>query len=103
MRICFHLRVKPERLAEYRQIHVAVWPEVLDELKAAGIRNYSIYYWRAGHEFGFLECDDWAAVQARLAASAVVQRWETFMADFLATPVQPGRGPELLEEVFRLG
>ena len=42
MRICFHLRVKPERLAEYRQIHVAVWPEVLDELKAAGIRNYSI-------------------------------------------------------------
>ncbi|MHB8637172.1 MAG: L-rhamnose mutarotase [Fimbriimonadaceae bacterium] len=102
MRVCFHLQVKPNRLDEYKRLHLAVWPEVLAELKSAGIRNYSLYLWEAGHEFGVLECDDWIAVQAVLGGSPVMARWEAFMADFLATPVTPGAGPRLLEEVFRL-
>lgn len=102
MRICFHLQVQPEKLEEYKRHHRAVWPEVLAELKAAGIRDYSLYLWEHGHEFGVLECDDWDAVQRRLGGSEVMARWETFMAGFLATPVVPGKGPELLEEVFRL-
>lgn len=101
MRVCFHLRVKQERLPEYLEIHRAVWPEVLAELKAAGVRNYSIYYWQDGHEFGVLECDDWSAVQEYLGASPVMRRWEEFMAGYLETPVGEG-GPEVLEEVFRL-
>ena len=71
-------------------------------LKAAGVRNYSIYMWEGGHEFGFLECDDWTAVQSYLGKSEMMQKWETFMADYLATPVEPGKGLRLLEEVFRL-
>lgn len=101
MRVCFHLRVKPDQIAEYKRLHGDVWPEVLAELKAAGVRNYSIFMWEDGHEFGVLECDDWAATCRRLGASTVMRRWEDFMAGFLATPVGPG-GPRLLEEVFRL-
>ena len=101
MRICFHLRVRPSRLDEYKRIHQAVWPDVLAELKRAGVRNYSIFMWEEGHEFGFLECDDWAETSRRLGESAVMRRWEEFMAGFLETPVGPG-GPRLLEEVFRL-
>ena len=101
MRVCFHLRVKPDRLEEYLRIHREVWPEVLWELRSAGVRDYSIYYWQDGHEFGVLECDDWAAVQRYLAASPVMRRWESFMADYLDTPVGEG-GPASLEEVFRL-
>jgi L-rhamnose mutarotase len=102
MRVCFHLQVKTEKLEQYKKIHAEVWPDVLAELKAAGIHNYSIYMWREGHEFGVLECDNWEDVQAKLGASAVMKRWESFMADYLATPVKPGVGPELLTEVFRL-
>lgn len=102
MRVCFHLQIKPERLDAYRAEHQRVWPEVLAELKAAGIRNYSLWYWKDGHEFGVMECDDWDAAQAHLGQSEVMARWEAFMADYLATPVTPGQSPRLLEEVFRL-
>jgi L-rhamnose mutarotase len=102
MRICFHLQIKSERLDEYRALHQAVWPEVLETLKRAGIQNYSLYLWKDGHEFGVLECPDWATTLAILDASPVMARWEAFMAEYLATPVTPGIGPTLLEEVFRL-
>lgn len=102
MRVCFHLQVNLSRLEEYKRIHREVWPEVMTELKAAGIRSYSIYMWEEGHEFGVLECDDWSEVQRILGESPVMKKWEAFMADYLVTPVEPGRGPRLLEEVFRL-
>ena len=102
MRVCFHLQVKVDRLEEYKRLHREVWPEVLATLKSAGIRNYSLYQWQEGHEFGVLECDDWAETQRLLGESATMQRWEVFMADYLATPVEQGKGPRLLEEVFRL-
>ena len=57
-RVAFRLRVRPERLAEYKQLHQDVWPELLDDMRAASIRNYSIF--ADGPElFGYLECDDW--------------------------------------------
>ena len=101
MRICFHLRVKPDRLDEYKRLHQSVWPEMLAALKAAGIRNYSIYYWQDGHEFGVLECDDWTTTCAALATNPIVERWQLFMSDYLATPVGPA-GPTILQEIFRL-
>lgn len=102
MRVCFHLQVKLDRLVEYKRIHAEVWPEVLAELTAAGIRNYSLFMWKDGHEFGVLDCDDWDVVQKHLGQSEVMARWERFMADYLATPVEAGKGPELLERVFHL-
>jgi len=32
-RICFLLKVKPERLAEYNERHQRVWPAMLDALR----------------------------------------------------------------------
>ncbi|MCL2732673.1 MAG: L-rhamnose mutarotase, partial [Actinomycetia bacterium] len=40
-RVCFRLRVRPDRIAEYRARHAAVWPEMLREIAASGRRNYS--------------------------------------------------------------
>ena len=57
-RVAFRLWVKPDRLAEYKDIHQRVWPELLRDMHDAGIRNYTIF--ADGNElFGYLECDDW--------------------------------------------
>ena len=35
--------VRPEKLAEYKVLHASPWPEMNAALRAANIRNYSIY------------------------------------------------------------
>ena len=42
------LGLKPEKVAEYKRLHAAVWPEVLAMISACNIRNYSIFLKRAG-------------------------------------------------------
>jgi L-rhamnose mutarotase len=42
-RSAFVLHVRPERIDDYVQAHAEVWPEMLEALTAAGIRNYSIF------------------------------------------------------------
>src|SRR3990170_727483 len=79
-RVAFRLWVKPERLEEYKRLHEAVWPELLDDMRAASIRNYSIF--ADGPElFGYLECDDWSGAAAALAHSDANRRWQELMSD----------------------
>ena len=37
------IRVRPEKLAEYKRYHAQVWPGVLDMITKCNIRNYSIF------------------------------------------------------------
>lgn len=37
------IRVKPEKVEEYKRLHAAPWPEVLDTLGRHHVRNYSIF------------------------------------------------------------
>ena len=37
------IRLRPEALAQYKSLHVAVWPEVLAAIKRANMQNYSIF------------------------------------------------------------
>ena len=102
-RVAFRLRVKPERLAEYKQLHQDIWPDLLNDMRAASIRNYSIF--ADGPElFGYLECDDWDAAADALARSDANRRWQELMSDFLATPVDPDASEPLrmMEAVFRM-
>ena len=96
----FVLRVKPDKVDEYVEAHRHVWPEMLQALREAGIRNYTIF--RAGNEmFGYFEADDLERAAEFLAAQDVSARWQDTMAKLLDERV-PDRGPPPLEEVFRL-
>lgn len=100
-RVAFRLRVKPDRLDAYLEIHRNVWPEMLADLGAAGYRNYSIF--ADGNElFGYLECDDWNAAQRALSGSNANRRWQEWMSEYLDTPVDPDndRPLNLLDQVF---
>ncbi len=101
MRYCFLLQVRPDRLDEYRERHRAVWPEMLDALRATGWSNYSLFLRADGLLVGYLETEDFAAAQAAMEATDVNARWQAEMAPFFE--VGPGAGFERLEEVFHLG
>ena len=96
----FILRVKPDRIEEYVEAHRHVWPEMLEALRDAGIRNYTIF--RAENEmFGYFEADDLAHSEAYLGGQEVSAWWQDAMAELLEERVPDG-GPPPLEEVFRL-
>ena len=99
-RSAFVLHVKPEKIDEYVEAHTRVWPEMLQALRDAGIRNYTIF--RSGTDvFGYFESDDLERAAAYLEGQDVNTRWQDAMAELLAERV-PNAGPQALVEVFRL-
>lgn len=101
-RVGFTMRLLPRQEAEYRRRHAAVWPEMLDALKAAGCRDYSIFI-RGDDLFAYLEVDDFAAFRAAMAAAPVNDRWQAEMAELIDPLTDPETGfHQRLEEVFHL-
>ncbi|KAH8168018.1 hypothetical protein CIB48_g261 [Xylaria polymorpha] len=43
-RIAQIVKLKPEFVAKYKEVHAAVWPEVLRQIKICNIRDYSIFH-----------------------------------------------------------
>lgn len=70
------IKVKPEKLDEYKDLHANPWPEVNARLKECNIQNYSIYY-RDGLLFSYLEYvgTDFEADMAKMAADPKTQEW----------------------------
>ena len=103
-RHCFLLRVRPDRLDEYRRRHQQVWPEMLRALAATGWRNYSLFLRGDGLLVGYVEADDLQASLAAMAGTDVNARWQAEMAPFFAglEGGAPDQGLVLLEEVFHL-
>jgi L-rhamnose mutarotase len=103
-RVCFLLRVRPDRLGEYRARHRDVWPEMLAALSTAGWRNYSLFLGEDGLLVGYLETDDFAAALRAMEATDVNARWQAEMAGFFELPggARPDTGFRRLEEVFHL-
>ncbi|MER7369467.1 L-rhamnose mutarotase [Nonomuraea wenchangensis] len=102
-RVCFLLRVRPERLAEYRERHREVWPEMREALSRTGWHNYSLFLRDDGLLVGYLETDDFEAAKKAMAETEVNARWQAEMAPFFADlDGRPDEGMTPLTEVFHL-
>ncbi|MWB97130.1 L-rhamnose mutarotase [Agromyces sp. MMS17-SY077] len=102
-RVCFQLQVKPDRIAEYRQRHAAVWPDMLVALKRTGWNNYSLFLREDGLLIGYVETPSIADAQAAMAQTEVNERWQTEMGEFFVDlDVPPDEGFLRLTEVFHL-
>jgi L-rhamnose mutarotase len=104
-RVGFILKVKPDRLEEYKRQHEQVWPAMLQALRDAGWHNYSLFVRDDGLLFGYFETpDSLAAAQARMAATEVNTRWQEFMAPFFESPdnARPDAMFVELTEIFHL-
>src|SRR5271166_3680635 len=60
--------LKPDRAAEYKKLHAAVWPEVLATISACNIKNYTIFL-REPENLLFAVWDDHGAEYKKLHAA----------------------------------
>ena len=70
--------LKPEKIAEYKRLHAAVWPDILDMISKCNIRNYSIFLREPENLlFGNWEYHgaDFEADAAKMAADPKTQQW----------------------------
>ncbi len=82
-RACFQLQVKPDRIAEYKERHAAVWPEMLRALHETGWHNYSLFLRTDGLLIGYVETPtSIAEAQAAMARTEVNGRWQAEMSEF---------------------
>ena len=101
-RVGFTMRLLPGQVAEYRRRHADVWPEMLDALKAAGVRDYSIFL-HGIDLFAYLEVDDFDSFREGMAATEVNDRWQAEMAELIDPLTDPATGfHQRLEEIFHL-
>ena len=102
-RVCFTLQVDPARVAEYRERHAHVWPEMQQALRDSGWRDYSLFLRPDGLLVGVVTTEDFAAALAAMDATEVNARWQAEMAGFFAgLDGRPDQAMQPLGEVFHL-
>ncbi len=99
------IRVKTEKLEEYKKYHAAVWPEILEMIRKCNICNYSIYH-KDGYLFAYFEYvgTDFAADMVKVAADPKTQEWWDIMIP-MQEPLETRADGEWwaeMEEVFHI-
>ena len=82
------LEVRPGYEEEYKKRHDEIWPEMVDMLKDAGLRNYNIF--RYGLTlFGYFETEDLKKSINHIAKSEINKKWAEFMAPIMKVVIDP--------------
>ncbi len=104
MRVCFLLKVRPDKVAQYKARHAEVWPEMLNALRETGWKNYSLFLKPDGQLVGYLETEDFEKCCAAMKEHPVNARWQAEMVPFFEA--NNGGGPDdnmfPLDEIFHL-
>lgn len=99
--------LRPEKVAEYKALHAAVWPDVLARISASNIRNYTIFLREPENVlFGTWEYhgSDFVADMAAIAADPATQNWWS-LTDPCQVPLDSRKSGDwwaTMEEVFHL-
>jgi len=104
-RVGFMLKVKKDKIEEYKQHHRNVWPEMLDALRRTGWHNYSLFMSKDGLLFGYFEAaESFQASLAGMSQEAINAKWQAFMAPYFENlgGAQADESMIELEEVFHL-
>lgn len=104
-RVGFVLKVKEDRIDEYKERHKRVWSDMLDALRRHGWHNYSLFMRDDGLLFGYFEAEEsFEASQAGMSQEEVNTRWQEFMAPLFESTDKAHADQMLvrLEEVFHL-
>jgi L-rhamnose mutarotase len=104
-RIGFMLRVRPERIQEYKERHQAVWPEMLEALRRNGWHQYSLFVGNDGLLFGYFETpQNFRVALEAMSKEEINKKWQDSVAPFFEG-LNGDHADEAmmeLEEVFHL-
>jgi L-rhamnose mutarotase len=99
-RVAWTARLRPDKVDAYVEAHAHVWPDVLAAIRAAGIRDYSIWLFE-DRVFAQYECDDPAEAIRLEDAAEATGRWRALMREYFV-PELATEGVSWLPEIFRL-
>ena len=101
-RIAFIMRLKPERVHEYLVAHEGVWTEMLDELRATGWSNYSLFVLEGeGLVVGYVEAQNFSTSTSEMAISEINTKWQARMSEYFKDG-PPDQSMEILKQYFYL-
>jgi L-rhamnose mutarotase len=103
-RVCFVLRLRPDKIGEYREAHTPVWPEMVEALQHAGWHNYSLFLTPDGTLIGYVETDNWAEAWSKIQEAPINIEWQRYMAHCFEDLPEgvPDKSIVPLPEVFHL-
>jgi len=104
-RIGFILRLRPDKINEYKEHHKKVWPEMLEALTKTGWHNYSLFLKEDGTLFGYFETPGTLedAIEG-MSKEEINSKWQALMAPYFVSldGLHPDQGMFQLEEIFHL-
>jgi len=101
-KIGFRMKLLPGFRDEYKKRHDAIWPELAELLKNAGISNYSIFLdEESGFLFAYQEQTGDSSSQD-LGSYEIVKKWWAYMADIMETNKDNSPVTVPLEQLFYL-
>lgn len=103
-RVGFLLKVRADKLDEYKKHHENVWPDMQAALRKHGWHNYSLFLREDGLLFGYVEvAESFQASLDGMAGEAINEKWQAFMAPYFESLAgRPDENMVQLEEVFHL-
>jgi L-rhamnose mutarotase len=107
-RYCLALDLKddPQLIAEYKQYHAKIWPEITASIKDAGIEDMEIYL-LGTRMFMVMEVSEQFSFEAKARAdreNPKLREWEELMWKFQKplAEAKPGEKWLLMERIFQL-
>jgi L-rhamnose mutarotase len=104
-RIGFILKLRTDKINEYKEHHKKVWPLMLEALKKTGWHNYSLFLKDDGLLFGYFETPGtFEEALLGMSKEEINSRWQAFMAPYFKNigGLHPDQGMLELEEIFHL-
>ena len=104
-RIGVLLKVKQEKINEYREAHKNVWPEMKEALQRHGWHNYTLFLNTDGMLFGYFETPvDFQTALKGMESEPINEKWQKAMQPYFEA-LNGKRADESmfeLEEVFHI-
>jgi L-rhamnose mutarotase len=100
--IAFRMVLNPGMRDEYARRHAAIWPELADALREAGIVDYRIFLDPATHHLFAVLTRTGEHRMASLRQRAIMRKWWDYMADIMQTDADHVPLQQALDPLFAL-